>query len=151
MIRRKDPGPTDCVVGYRNPPKGSQFVPGKSGNPKGRPKGSRTIGAVLHDILQQKLAVTESGKTRRIAALEVMLRRLVNDAVRSDPKAIKLLLSMVDRYGESPETKLRFDELLAEDQAILARFMLGRDGAVDGDAGAFDEIEPGDREHGDGG
>ena len=151
MIRRKDPGPTDCVVGYRNPPKGSQFVPGKSGNPKGRPKGSRTIGAVLHDILQQKLAVTESGKTRRIAALEVMLRRLVNDAVRSDPKAIKLLLSIVDRYGGSPETQLRLDELLAEDQAILARFMPGLDGAEDAAAEAFDEIEQGNREHGDGG
>ena len=29
--------------------------------------------------------VTENGKTRRIPALEVMLRRLANDAMRSDP------------------------------------------------------------------
>ena len=32
-----------------------------------------------------------------------MLRRLANDAMRSDPNAIKLLLSLIDRYSDSPE------------------------------------------------
>jgi Family of unknown function (DUF5681) len=80
MPDRKSSGTSDYVVGYRRPPKATQFAAGKSGNPKGRPKGSRSVGAVLKDILQQKIAVTENGKTRRIPALEVMLRRLANDA-----------------------------------------------------------------------
>src|ERR1700730_3841984 len=100
------PSSSDYVVGYRRPPKATQFAAGKSGNPKGRPKGSRSVGAVLNDILQQKIAVTETGKTRRIPALEVMLRRLANVAMRSDPRAMKLLLSLVDRYGDSPEAAL---------------------------------------------
>lgn len=103
MPDRKSSGTSDYVVGYRRPPKATQFAAGKSGNPKGRPKGSRSVGAVLKDILQQKIAVTENGKTRRIPALEVMLRRLVNDAMRSDPNAIRLLLSLIDRYSDSPE------------------------------------------------
>jgi hypothetical protein len=45
----------------------------------------------------------QNGKTRRIPALEVMLRRLVNDAMRSDPNAIRLLVSLIDRYSDSPE------------------------------------------------
>src|SRR5271155_5926466 len=102
-------------------PKATQFTVGKSGNPRGRPKGSRTVGAILQDILKQKIAVTENGKTRRIAALEVMLRRLVNDAMRSDAKAMKLLLALVDRYAETTEAKVQLGELLAEDQAILAQ------------------------------
>ena len=85
MPDRKSSGTADYVVGYRRPPKATQFAAGKSGNPKGRPKGSRSVGAVLNDILQQKIAVTENGKTRRIPALEVMLRRLANVAMRSDP------------------------------------------------------------------
>jgi hypothetical protein len=103
MPDRKSSGTSDYVVGYRRPPKATQFAAGKSGNPKGRPKGSRSVGAVLNDVLQQKIAVTENGKTRRIPALEVMLRRLANDAMRSDPNAIRLLLPLIDRYSDSPE------------------------------------------------
>jgi Family of unknown function (DUF5681) len=114
---------SDAGVGYGRPPKATQFKKGKSGNPKGRPKGSRTVGAVLQDILQQKIAVTENGKTRRLPALEVMLRRLANDAMRNEPTALKLMLSLYDRYGESPEAGIRFDEVLAEDKAILATFL----------------------------
>jgi hypothetical protein len=76
MPDRKNPRASDYVVGYRRPPKATRFTAGKSGNPKGRPKGSRSVGAVLQDIIQQKIAVTENGKTRRISALEVMRRSL---------------------------------------------------------------------------
>jgi uncharacterized protein DUF5681 len=123
--RRRRSKPADYVVGYGRPPKATQFTAGKSGNPKGRPKGSRPVGAILQEIIQQKVSVTEGGKTRRISALEVMLRRLANDAMRSDQKAIKLLLSLVDRYAESPETAIQLRNLLAEDEAILAQY-LGR-------------------------
>ena len=101
--RKNSEAPPDYAVGYRRPPKASQFMAGKSGNPRGRPKGSRPVGAVLQDIMQQKVAVTENGKTRRIPALEVMLRRLANDAMRSDPNAIRLLLPLIDRYSDSLE------------------------------------------------
>ena len=123
MPDRKSAKPPDYVVGYRRSPKASQFMPGQSGNPTGRPKGSRSVGAVLRDVIRQKVVVTEGGKTRRIPALEVMLRRLANDAMRSDPRAMKLLLSLVDRYAESPQTAVQLGEVLAEDQAILAQYL----------------------------
>ena len=62
MNDRKGLDATDYVVGYARPPKATQFAAGKSGNPKGRPKGSRTVGAILQGILSQKIAVTENGK-----------------------------------------------------------------------------------------
>jgi hypothetical protein len=114
---------TDYVVGYGRPPKATQFAAGKSGNPKGRPKGSRTVGAILQDILSQKIAVTENGKTRRVPTLEVMFRRLVNDAIRRDAAALRLLLPLIDRYSALSETDLRLGELLAEDQAILSQYL----------------------------
>jgi Family of unknown function (DUF5681) len=130
MIDRKGPETTDYVVGYGRPSKATQFAAGKSGNPRGRPKGSRTVGAILQDILSQKIAVTENGRTRRIPALEVMFRRLVNDAVRRDAAALKLLLPLIDRYAASPETELRLGELLAEDQAILSQYLSSTAGLV---------------------
>lgn len=123
MGKKKAEQPDGYKVGYRNPPKATQFKPGQSGNPRGRPKGIRPVGALLQDIIHQKVAVTEGGKTRRIPALEVMLRRLANDAMRSDQKAIKLLLSLVDRYAESPEAALQLRGLLDEDEAILAQYL----------------------------
>jgi hypothetical protein len=123
MPSRKRGKPSAYDVGYRRPPKATQFEKGVSGNPRGRPKGSRTVGAVLQDILRQKIAVTENGKTRRLPALEVILRRLANDAMRSEPRALKLLLALYDRYGESPETDLHLGEVLAEDREILAQFL----------------------------
>ena len=47
MDDRKDPEAADYVVGYGRPPKATQFAPGKSGNPRGRPKGSRTLKLLL--------------------------------------------------------------------------------------------------------
>jgi hypothetical protein len=113
----------DYKVGKGRPPLTTRWKPGQSGNPKGRPKGSRPVGAILQEIIQQKVPVTENGKTRRIPALEVMLRRLANDAMRSDQKAIKFLLSLVDRYAESPETALQLRDMLAEDESILSQFL----------------------------
>jgi hypothetical protein len=124
MMTRRGSRSADYAVGYGRPPTATQFASGKSGNPRGRPKGSRTVGAILQDILRQKIAVTENGKTRRLAALEVMLRRLVNDAMRSDAKAMKLLLALVERYAETTEAKVQLGELLAEDQTILAQYLL---------------------------
>jgi hypothetical protein len=122
-VARKRRAALDHAVGYGRPPKATQFKKGQSGNPRGRPKGTRPVGAVLQEILGQKVAVSENGKTRRLPALEVMLRRLANDAMRSEPVALKLMLSLFDRYGESPEAGIRFDEILAEDKAILAKFL----------------------------
>ena len=101
MRKRKSPKAPSYAVGYGRPPKATQFAKGESGNPRGRPKGTRTVGAMLQEILRQKIAVTENGRTRRLPALEVILRRLANDAMRSEPRALKLLLALNDRYGDS--------------------------------------------------
>jgi hypothetical protein len=124
MRRRTPTRPSKSYeVGKGRPPRATRWKPGQSGNPKGRPKGSRPIGAVLQQILGQRIAVTENGKTRLLPALEVMLRRLANDAMRNEPAALKLMLSLFDRYGESAEAGIRLDEILAEDKAILANFL----------------------------
>ena len=110
-------------VGKGRPPLETRWKPGQSGNPKGRPQGARNVSAVLSDVLRQRVAVTENGKTRRMPVLEAMMRRLANDALRGNPAAIKLLLSIVERHGETSGAGLRIEDLQAEDQAILTRYL----------------------------
>ncbi len=125
MSAKRDPKPSDYAVGYRRPPIATRFQPGTSGNPKGRPKETRTVGAILQDVIQQKIEITENGKTRLVAPIEGMLRRLVKDAVSGGKgdSPLKLFLSVLDRYGRSSETAIELGDLLAEDQAILARYL----------------------------
>jgi len=123
MSNRKTSVPSDYTVGYGRPPKGTQFPPGKSGNPNGRRKGSRSVGAVLNDVFREMIEVTENGKTRRVAALEAMAWRLRNDALRGDAKAIKLSIELLRRHSETNESTVQLDELVAEDQEILAQYL----------------------------
>jgi hypothetical protein len=99
MLDRECSNSSDHAVGYGRPPKASQFKPGQSGNPKGRPKGSRSIGAILTKTVGKTVAVTENGETRLIPTLEVTIRRLANDAMRGDRGAMKLLIALLDRYA----------------------------------------------------
>ena len=53
--------------GYKNPPKHSQFPKGCSGNPAGRPKGSKNTLKLLDAVLEQKM--NGSGGRREIGIL----------------------------------------------------------------------------------
>jgi Family of unknown function (DUF5681) len=64
MIDKRSKDEPPYKVGYRRPPKEGQFKPGKSGNPRGRPKGKRPISVVIQEILDQKVSITENGATR---------------------------------------------------------------------------------------
>lgn len=129
MSKSKRRGGHSYQVGYKHPPKETRFKPGESGNPNGRPKGPRSVGTILQRISRQRVTVNEGDKTRRLEALEVMLRRLANDAMRSDQKAIKLFLSLLERYAQAPEVASQLESLLAEDEQILARYLDDKEGA----------------------
>jgi hypothetical protein len=54
----------DYNVGYRRPPKHSQFQPGRSGNPRGRPKREESLRDLIKADLNKIVSVQENGKTR---------------------------------------------------------------------------------------
>jgi hypothetical protein len=119
----RSPASKPYRVGKGRPPIETRWKPGQSGNPKGRPRGSRNIGDVLTDVLKQRVVLTEKGITRKVLVLEAMFRRLVSDALRNQPQAMKFLMTMVDRYANTAKSELRLEELAAQDQRILARYL----------------------------
>lgn len=88
-------------VGFRKPPTKHRFKKGVSGNPKGRPKTLPNIAALLEKDLKRIVNVVENGKPKKITKLEIMIRRLVQQAIEGNPKAMQLVLEL------APETTLR--------------------------------------------
>ena len=85
MADRKGSAPPAHVMGYRRPPKATEFRPGQSGNPKGRPNDSRSLGETLKKVTGRKFPVTENGKTSWISADEVVLLQLLRTPCAAIP------------------------------------------------------------------
>lgn len=60
-------------VGYANPPASHQFKKGKSGNPKGRPKGSKNLSTMIEETLFSKVSIREGGTSRQVTLVEAIL------------------------------------------------------------------------------
>jgi hypothetical protein len=84
-------GKGDYDVGYGKPPKATRFQPGRSGNPKGRPRGRKNLRTILEETLFKSVMVTESGQKRRVPAIEAAFLRLLNKALEGDLRAFNTL------------------------------------------------------------
>jgi hypothetical protein len=93
MANRKKPGTPgkDYEVGYGRPPKAGQFKKGQSGNRSGKRPGTRHLGTLFDKELDQTISVTEGGKIIRISKRELVVKAVVNTAVKGDLRAIELL------------------------------------------------------------
>jgi hypothetical protein len=111
------------LVGYGRPPKAYRFAPGQSGNPRGRPPGVKSLCDIVRKIVGQKVTVTENGRARRVPRLEAILLRAASEASRGDGRALRLLLQLTERYGESAQTGAEREQIAAEDVAILRRYL----------------------------
>lgn len=86
----------DEKVGYGRPPRATRFLPGQSGNPRGRPNRARILGALLARALDQTVEAKESsGRRRTITKLEAAVTQLVNRAASGDQRATLLVFSML--------------------------------------------------------
>ena len=100
------------TVGPGKPPRHTRFKPGQSGNPKGRPKGSKNLATELQQQLRKMVTITVDGKPKRMAVQEVIARRLANDSMKGTTRAIELLIKLAsvkpDEAGKdaAQETKL---------------------------------------------
>ena len=88
-------------VGYGKPPKHRQFVKGQSGNPKGRPPGSKNFATILAKVLWEKIKVSINGKIRHISKIEAGMHQLANKATSGDPKALDRILAWIKYFPES--------------------------------------------------
>lgn len=106
-------------VGYGKPPQDTRFKKGTSGNPHGRPKGSRNVAAVFAKTLREKVVINEHGQRKTITKLEAALKQLTNKAASGDLRALQMLVNL-SREAETREVSSPEQAVFAEvDQRVM--------------------------------
>ncbi len=88
-------------VGFAKPPKSSQFQPGKSGNPKGRSKGSPNLGKLLVAELGELMEVNHNGRRRKLPKGQIVVVQLLHKALTGDVKAITAAMDLCAKQDSS--------------------------------------------------
>src|SRR4051812_24581788 len=78
---------SDGESGYGHPPLESAFKRGVSGNPQGRPKGSKSRRKVYEDLLFEPVTVKTSGQKRVLSRFAIMLHMAMQKAGAGDLRA----------------------------------------------------------------
>ncbi|MGB5483032.1 DUF5681 domain-containing protein [Parasphingorhabdus sp.] len=117
-------------MGYGNPPQGTQFKKGQSGNPKGRPKGNKpnprsssslldlnAFPKLLKAEMERMLVVKENGQAIKITVLEAAVRSMGVSAVKGSRLAQRDLINLVRT------TEKEKNEILRAEMAIVSDYM----------------------------
>jgi hypothetical protein len=115
----------DCFeVGRGKPPKNTQFQKGRSGNPKGRPRGTPNVATVLGRTLRELVVINENGKRKTITKMQAAVKQLVNQAASGDLTAVRQLMALVasaeQHAGNAQAEQPSMNEV---DQEVMAQML----------------------------
>lgn len=116
---------SDYVVGYGRPPVASQFQPGKSGNPKGRPKAAKDLNTLARELLTAKVPVRTGSGQKRMHRIEAVLHKAFELALKGNPRALTQILNLYAvavPEADAVNCPPAVEELTTTDVAILEEF-----------------------------
>ena len=151
--RDVDDGPDDEPTGYKRPPKKHQFQPGRSGNPKGRPRGAKGLKQILQGEFSQRMQIMEGDRPLKVSKLQLIVKRELEKAMAGNQRAIEHVISLnIQMFGLGADEPKEDEELTLGEQLYIEAIMkrLGPDSdeeaghAVDPDIAAAPETEDDD-------
>jgi len=110
-------------VGFGRPPKSTRFAKGKSGNPNGRPKGSKNLATLFREIGEEQVTVTEGGRTRNIKKSHAVVVQLTNKAVSGERWAIQAYLQTERTFSLSETAEEIPRELTQRNKEVINGFI----------------------------
>jgi hypothetical protein len=118
--------PCDYQVGYGKPPRHTRFRKGLSGNPRGRPGGSKNLATLFSEALNETVTVVKNGRRRAITKREAVIAQLVNKSAGADLRAIKILFDIqqaIEARSDATGATGSPAELGQSDRAIIDRYL----------------------------
>jgi hypothetical protein len=123
-------------TGYKKPPVDKQFKPGKSGNPAGRPKGSRNFAADFAEELREQMTVREGGRELTISKQRALVKVLLEKALTGDIRAMTLIAQLSTKLDQDPADEKNPAVVVLDDATldIIERYITRRAAKRDGAA-----------------
>jgi hypothetical protein len=79
-------------------PKDSRFRKGKSGNPRGRPKGAKGVRTIVNAALDETIRVAENGRPRDMRKRQAILLAKIAKAIKGDVRAASLVVRLMEAH-----------------------------------------------------
>ncbi|WP_368507586.1 DUF5681 domain-containing protein [Bradyrhizobium lupini] len=106
MTKRKS---GNYEVGYGKPPRERRFKPGRSGNPRGRPKKCPTMLELFAHELKRTRTIVEDGQRLRIQTDKILVKRIVDLALKANVWALRTSMAVIEQVREIEGAKLERD------------------------------------------
>jgi hypothetical protein len=116
------PSGRNYEVGKGRPPKATRWQSGQSGNPNGRPKGSKNAATMAQAELKRRVTATVSGKKRQLTVADIAYRRLGDKAMIGDQKAFGFLLMLANHVDPTDAKPAENSTTPEQDLEIIADY-----------------------------
>lgn len=111
-------------VGYGKPPRHTRFKPGQSGNPKGRPKGTRNLATDLEEELREIVTIREGGRVKKFSKQRIMIKATMANSMKGSVPAFNAITALRERLLTVPEDEAAVKEISPNDAEILKDFAI---------------------------
>ena len=122
-------------VGYGKPPHHTRFKTGQSGNPWGRPSGSKNLKTLVSEALNEPVIITENGRRRKITKREAIVRQVVDCSATPDLRAVRIVFDLLrDIEGQTEPAADEPSAFTAADEEVIEQLkarLLHKKGEVD--------------------
>jgi hypothetical protein len=110
-------------IGYKRPPKATQWKKGQSGNPRGRAAGQRNLKTELLEEISEIIPIREGGARKKVSKLRALIKAQIAKAIQGDSRATALLLSLLRALDPPPADQATPEPELSEtDRKIIEEF-----------------------------